>query len=297
MIKLPNEIDINNLISDLRIYSWEASDIMLSYSRKLQYLNDKGEIIKSKINNEPVTLADLEVNSLIIKRINEKYGHIGWEILSEENEIYDCKNSQIPEWLWVLDPLDGTRDFIQGTGQYAMHLALSYQNKPFLGLVLIPEKNELWISNGQYCWCERRDGSQYQPTLNIKKSIKDMKLVTSKNNKNEILKRLIKNTKFKESTTMGSVGCKIASILRGENDVYISLSIPNQSYPKDWDFAAPEAILKASGGAITNIENQELKYNKSNFEQSGVIIASNDKSNHESICSYVKEIVKKYCPL
>ena len=50
------------------------------------------------------------------------------------------------EWLWVLDPLDGTKDFIQGTGNYAMHLALNYKRKPYIGVVLIPEKDELWIS-------------------------------------------------------------------------------------------------------------------------------------------------------
>tara|TARA_Y100000589_G_scaffold162761_1_gene154637 strand:- start:678 stop:1586 length:909 start_codon:yes stop_codon:yes gene_type:complete len=293
VIRLPNGVDIINLIDDLRIYSWEACDIMLFYSRKLEHLNTKSEIIKSKINNEPVTLADLEVNSLIMKRFNKKYGHIGWSILSEENENKDFKNNhKTLEWLWVLDPLDGTKDFIQGTGNYAMHLALNYHNKPVLGIVLIPERNELWVSNGKDCWVERRDGSRKQPTPDIKKSIEDMKLVTSKNNNNETLRKLNEKIQFKKFSMMGSVGCKIASILRGENDIYISLSIPGNSFPKDWDFAAPEAILKAAGGAITDIDNNELIYNKSKFEQSGIIIASNNKSNHGNICFYVKEIIK-----
>ena len=70
---------------------------------------------------------------------------------------------------------------------------------------------------------------------------------------------------------MGSIGCKIASILRGESDIYICMSLPNMSSPKDWDFAAPEAILKNSGGIITNLDNQELTYGNSNFEQGGAI--------------------------
>ena len=53
------------------------------------------------------------------------------------------------DWIWVLDPLDGTKDFIQGTGNYAMHLALNYKKNLILGVVLIPEKDELWISNGE----------------------------------------------------------------------------------------------------------------------------------------------------
>ena len=66
---------------------------------------------------------------------------------------------------------------------------------------------------------------------------------------------------------MGSIGCKIASIIRGDSDIYICLSLPGKSSPKDWDFSAPEAILKGAGGSITNIDNQELSYGDENFEQ------------------------------
>ena len=93
---------------------------------------------------------------------------------------------------------------------------------------------------------------------------------------------------------MGSVGCKIASIVRGESDIYISLSMPGKSSPKDWDFAAPAAILKGAGGAITNLDNQELLYGKPSFEQEGIIIASNNHSTHDRICFEIKQIIKKY---
>ena len=77
---------------------------------------------------------------------------------------------------------------------------------------------------------------------------------------------------------MGSIGCKIASILGGKSDLYICLSLPGNSSPKDWDLAAPEAILINAGGAITNLDNQELSYGRSNFEQGGIIVASNNNS-------------------
>ena len=93
---------------------------------------------------------------------------------------------------------------------------------------------------------------------------------------------------------MGSIGCKIASLIRGESDIYISLSLPGKSAPKDWDFAAPEAILKSSGGAITDLYNQELIYGKSNFEQGGVVIASNNFKTHKNLCLEIKEVIKKY---
>ena len=93
---------------------------------------------------------------------------------------------------------------------------------------------------------------------------------------------------------MGSVGCKIASILRGESDIYICLSLPKESSPKDWDFSAPAAVLKAAGGAITNIDNQELTYGKSNFQQDGIIVATSNNSIHKNICLEIKDVINKY---
>ena len=295
MIKLPIGVDINNLIDDLRIFSWEACEILLFYSHLLKDLNYKNEIIKSKDNEDPVTLADLKVNELIIQRINEKYKNINWEILSEENVKQTPYASQTnSDWTWVLDPLDGTKDFIQGTSNYAMHLALNFRQKPYIGIVLIPEKGELWIADGEKVWCEKKDGSKTKPKLSGNKSLQKMVLVTSKNHRNEILKKLINKIDFNEVKIMGSIGCKIASIVRGENDIYICLSLPGKSSPKDWDFAAPEAILKASGGAITDLDNNELSYGKNNFEKGGIIIASNNVSGHKDICAEIKEIIKKY---
>ena len=295
MIKLPSGLDIYNLINDLRTLSWEAAEILLSYSKILKDSNYKSNILENDNINNPVTSADLEVNEIIIKRIKEKYKDINWEILSEENvKIFpeNCDNNS--DWIWVLDPLDGTKDFIQGTSNYAMHLALNYRHEPVIGIVLIPERDELWIANGEYLWCEKRNGTRLNAVMKCKKHLKDMTVLTSKNHNNKILHDLVQKINFRETISMGSIGCKITALLRGEGDIYITLSLPGKSAPKDWDFAAPEAILKAAGGTITNLENEELIYSKNSFEQSGVIIASNNKKNHKKICLQVKEIIKKY---
>lgn len=291
MFELPAGLNMNHLIDDLRSFSWEASDIFYYYSQKLKISSINEDFINYKNNNDPVTSADLEVNQLIINRINEKYSNIGWNLLSEENKNLGLKNNN--DWLWILDPLDGTKDFIQNSGEYAMHLALSYKNVPYLGVVLIPDKEELWISNGEEAWVETKNRSKGEAEFSSFRNLEDMTLVTSKNHRNEVLQRLIDKSNFKRIIRMGSIGCKIASIIRGESDIYISLSLSGQTSPKDWDFAAPEAILKAAGGAITNLENQELTYNKSNFEQGGIIIATGNKENHKNICLKLKEIIKE----
>ena len=294
MIILPSGVDINNLIDDLRTFSWEAAKILINYSNMLRDSNSKEYIIKNNNDDSPVTKADLEANELIMRRIKEKYKYINWEILSEETVKINSKNTNInAKWLWVLDPLDGTKDFIQGTKNYALHLALNYKKNPYIGIVLIPEKNELWISNGTEVWCEAKNGLKRKPKLSKNIKLSEMTLVTSKNHNNEVLKKLIEKINFKKVVVMGSIGCKITSILRGESDLYICLSLPGKSSPKDWDFAAPAALLKAAGGAITSLENKELVYNQPKFEQKGVIVASNSKHNHAKICLTIKEIILK----
>ena len=126
--------------------------------------------------------------------VNKNYKEVAWDILSEENvktgdDIF-VSNSR---WIWILDPLDGTKDFIQGTENYAMHLALNYDKKPHIGLVLIPEKDELWITDGSNTWCERKDKTlkRIKPIFK-NKNLQDLVLVTSKNHGNDTLKKLIK---------------------------------------------------------------------------------------------------------
>jgi len=293
MIKLPSGIDINNLIDDIRIFSWEAADILLYYSKLLKNSDYKTNILKNNNEDDPVTLADLKVNEIIIKRINEKYKNVNWDILSEENVKVSSENfERNNDWIWVLDPLDGTKDFIQGTGNYAMHLALNFKQKPYIGFVLIPNKNQLWITDGEKTWCEKRDGKKYKPNLLSNDNLQEMNLVISKNHGNKILKNLIQKINFRKVEIMGSIGCKIASIVRGDSDIYICLSLPGKSSPKDWDFAAPESILKAAGGAVTNLDNQDLTYGQTSFQQAGVIVATSNRNTHGSICLEIKKIIK-----
>ena len=295
MIRLPPGVDINNLIDDLKAFSWEASEILIKYAQIIKDSNNKSNILTNKNEEDPVTIADLKVNEMMIRNITETYKNINWEILSEENVKTDLNNRKInKDFVWVLDPLDGTKDFIQGSGNYATHLALNYKNKCYIGIVLIPDKDELWITNYDTVWCENRKKEYTKPNLLLNNNLKDMTIVTSKNHRNQTLQKLIKKVNFKKVIEMGSIGCKIASILRGESDIYICLSLPGESTPKDWDFAAPAAVLKAAGGAITNLNNEELIFGNSSFQQGGIIIASSNSNNHERMCLEIKEVICTY---
>ena len=100
MIKLPIGVDINKLIDDIRILSWQAADILIYYSKLLEDSDYKRNILKNDNEEDPVTLADLKVNEIIIEGINEIYKNINWDILSEENvkissKIFDSKSDWI----------------------------------------------------------------------------------------------------------------------------------------------------------------------------------------------------------
>ena len=112
----------------------------------------------------------------------------------------NSQNFDNAEWLWVLDPLDGTKDFIQGTQNYAMHLALNYKRKPYIGIVLIPEKDELWISYEEKIWCENRDGNIRKQNMSETNILEKMTIVTSKNHNNKLLIEFIEKLGFKQKT-------------------------------------------------------------------------------------------------
>mgnify|MGYP001184500585 CR=1 FL=1 len=208
MIKLPVGVEINSLIDDLRIFSWEASEILLYYSQILKDSNNKSNIIKNDNLEDPVTIADLNVNKTIIQRINEKYKHICWEILSEENvkiasNTFDIKAN----WLWVLDPLDGTKDFLQGTGQYAVHLGLVHNNQPVLGVVLLPELEELWLGVvGVGAWCEDIKGNRSSVMFSQRRKLRDLIIVSSRNHRDLRLEKLIGKLDLGGTKSIGSVG-------------------------------------------------------------------------------------------
>ena len=103
MYKLPSGVNINDLINDLRTFSWEASETLIYYSQILKDKNNKSNILKNDDMNDPVTLADLKVNEIIIERIKEKYFNVKWDILSEENTKNSSHNCDLnTDWIWVL---------------------------------------------------------------------------------------------------------------------------------------------------------------------------------------------------
>ena len=294
MIRLPKDVNLSELLKIIRRLGWDVSEILRSYNQNIknsQEFQKKLKIINHKTG--PVTAADIEISNLIKNRIKEPFPTTDWDFLSEE-DIKDHKKKKFTsKWLWLIDPLDGTRDFIGQTGEYAMHLALLYKKVPILSIVPIPRLDQLWIyQEGKGTWCESQGKVIEISNKPIIRSLDQLTILASKSHMHSEFKILLEKLKPKEVIGMGSVGYKINSILKGFGDVYISYSLPNKSCPKDWDIAAPLSLIKGAGGKFTDMYGEELSFMQNNsFEQGGILVASFNQ-NHQDICKQISNIVK-----
>ena len=278
---LPAGVSKEALLTELRRLSWGAADILRAYARGEQPPHGFPKALSVDNGGEgPVSEADLAVNEWLLEGLSGAFPDAGWTLLSEETAKEQLTEGEpLPaEWLWILDPLDGTKDFLQGTGEYAVHLALVRGNRPVLGVVLLPEADELWLGLvGDDAWCEDRGGTRSPVRFSERTELSDLLLVASRSHRDDRLEKLIGELQLGGSKAVGSVGCKVATILRGETDLYISLS--GRSAPKDWDMAAPEAVLLAAGGRFTHADLGDLTYNTGDVRQAGCLIASHGKAH------------------
>ena len=300
-LSLPGGIDQEALLAQLRPLCWGAADILRAYARGEQPPHGfAAALTVADGGSGPVTAADLAVNEWLLQGLEASFPDAPWTLLSEETAA-EALQLGLPlpgEWLWLLDPLDGTKDFLLGTGEYAVHLALVQRGTPVLGVVLLPESEELWFGllpqassaavnsalaqpAAGSAWRENRSGERFAPQLSARRCTGELVLVASRSHRDSRLEQLLAALELGETRVMGSVGGKVATILRGESDLYISLS--GSSAPKDWDMAAPEAVLRAAGGAFSHADGQGLSYNKGDGLQAGCLVASHGP-NHAELC-------------
>ena len=302
--RLPAGIEEARLLAELRALCWGAADILLAYGRgDAPPFGFPAALSVDDGGDGPVSAADLAVNQWLLEGLTAAFPEAPWTLLSEETAKEQLTAGQplAAEWLWILDPLDGTKDFLQGTGEYAVHLALVRGGEPVLGVVLLPAMEELWFGivdpgtqeGSGRAWCESRTGEQRPASLSDRREVSDLVLVASRNHRDERLEQLLEALSLGETRAIGSVGGKVATILRGETDLYISLS--GRSAPKDWDMAAPEAVLRAAGGAFSHADGRALSYNDGDVRQAGCLIASHGPA-HRELCERASAAMARIDP-
>lgn len=302
-VSLPAGIDQETLLGALRPLCWGAADILCAYARGEAPPHGFAAVLSVDDGGEgPVSAADLAVNQWLLEGLQAAFPKAPWGLLSEETAKEQLASGEpLPfDWLWILDPLDGTRDFLTGTGEYAVHLALVHRGRPVVGLVLLPELEELWIGllplapdQGGEAWCEDRSGQRSEPRLSPRASQAELVLVASRSHRDQRLEALLEALAVGSSRAVGSVGGKVAAILRGEADLYLSLS--GRTAPKDWDMAAPEAVLRAAGGAFSHADGRPLQYNTGDARQAGCLLASHGRL-HGALCEQAQKALAQIDP-
>ncbi|MGB5959953.1 MAG: inositol monophosphatase family protein [Coleofasciculaceae cyanobacterium] len=283
---------LEEVLAIARTVGWGAADILRSFYRGNS--NDGNLEIQEK-KDGPVTAADVATNNYILEKLQLSLGTENFGYLSEETykSLSELEKDLLinQPWVWIIDPLDGTRDFIDKTGEYAVHIALVHQGRPILSIVALPEAEKLYYATlGGSTFVETRTGITTQKFVSKLNYIQDLSLVASRTHRDERFKQLLDQLPFKDKHYVGSIGCKIATIIEQQADVYISLS--GKSAPKDWDMAAPELILTEAGGQFTHFDGTPLTYNQGDVNQWGGLMASNGQC-HNLLCTQAVETLAK----
>ncbi|HIK56174.1 MAG TPA: 3'(2'),5'-bisphosphate nucleotidase CysQ [Synechococcales cyanobacterium M55_K2018_004] len=277
---------VEDLLSLARALGWGASQILRAY----YHGNLQPELNIQDKQDGPVTAADMAVNHYVLEKLQAELGTEQFGYLSEETYKAKATPTAIPQdWVWILDPLDGTRDFIDKTGEFAFHLALAYRGRPVLAVVSCPELEKQYFATlGGGSFVETPDGTVTRLFVSERDRPQDLAVVVSRTHRDERFNQLLKQLPCQNQLAVGSVGGKIAAIVDQRADIYISLS--GKSAPKDWDMAAPELILTEAGGKFTHFNGDPLRYNTGDVNQWGGLMASNGRC-HEQLCTEASRIL------
>ena len=251
------KLEIKEIVENLVDTFLKAAQISLD-------LRKKGLTKKIKDDNTPVSNGDIEVNKIISKKISELTPNL--PIISEETS--DNKNINDLKNFWLIDPIDGTHDYINNLDEFTINAGLIIDKKPAAGLIHAPAKNRMFYSYGENLSFEliNEKAINLDCSKNFEKD--QIKFVSySKNIKPEI-EKIYKELNVKKFVRMKS-SLKFCVIAAGEYDGYVA-----EPRACEWDIAAGHAILKHAGGSITDFDNNEIFYGKKNFKNPSLILKS-----------------------
>tara|TARA_B100001093_G_scaffold499902_1_gene549676 strand:- start:203 stop:976 length:774 start_codon:yes stop_codon:yes gene_type:complete len=239
-------------------------DTFLSAGETAINLRKVGLIKKIKSDNTPVSNGDLEVNKIISKKLEELTPSI--PIISEETSdnklINDLKN------FWLVDPIDGTYDYINDLDEFTINAGLILDKKPSAGLIYAPAKKRMFFSYGEDNAYEFTNRKEIKMNGSRKFDKDKIKFVSYSNKIKPEIQKIFEKLNVKEYTKMKS-SLKFCVVATGEFDGYVA-----EPRACEWDIAAGHAILKHSGGSVTDFENNEILYGKKDFKNPSLILKS-----------------------
>ena len=250
-----------NLEETERIVNSLIDTFILSGNVSLD-LRNKGLKKKIKSDNTPVTNGDIEVNNLLIKKISNLTPNI--KIVSEEN-LTNKENKNLKDF-WLIDPIDGTYDYISGKDEFTINAALILNRKPVAGIINAPDKNRLFYSFGLSNSFELSNKSKTELTCKKKSKNNEINAVAYSNNPKPEIAAIYKKYNITNFTRMKS-SLKFCVIASGEFDFYAA-----EPRACEWDIAAGHAILEHAGGIITDFDGNNIDYGKKDFKNPSLIL-------------------------
>ncbi len=235
--------------------------------------DDENWEVSAKDDNSPLTKADRAANDLICQKLKEQYPDI--PIISEENKEIDYEDRKGYELFWLIDPLDGTKEFLKRNGEFTINLALVQKDKPVAGIVYAPALGRMYYGakeEGAYLWNEHDEVSQLKATT-FYMTDEGLRLVASRSHRNEETEQFINQFKSPELVSMGS-SLKFMLVAEGKADIY-----PRIAPTMEWDTGASQIIVEEAGAEVLNYEDQQpLTYNKQDLHNPWFVVYGNVKS-------------------
>jgi 3'(2'), 5'-bisphosphate nucleotidase len=247
-------------------------------------------LVEQKINAlqeiEEVTAADREANDLIVRRLLTEFPEDG--ILAEESK--DTERRLEKDRVWLIDPMDGTKNFIQRDGDFAVQIGLAVGGQVVAGVVYQPDRDTLYRAvSGDGAWIEMKDAAARRMSVSTLTDPGEMVLASSRSHRSPRMERVVNLFGFKREVRRGSVGVKIGLITEQQADLYLHLS-PGT---KQWDTCAPEIILREAGGRLTDLFGQPLRYNEVRIDNRNGIVATNGMA-HELVIEKLAPLLKEF---
>ena len=256
------EINIKESIENLTETFLSAGEISIN-------LRKNGLTKEIKSDNTPVSNGDLEVNKIITKKLKELTPEI--PIVSEETS--ENKNAKDLKNFWLVDPIDGTYDYINNLDEFTINAGLIMNSKPVAGIIYAPAKKRLFYSFGENQAFEKTNKKTIKLEGSKKFDKNQIKFVSYSNNIKPDIMEIHKKLNVKKYTKMKS-SLKFCVIATGEYDGYVA-----EPRAYEWDIAAGHALLKHSGGSITDFQNNEILYGKKDFKNPSLILKSKNLSD------------------
>ena len=225
-------------------------------------LRAKGLKKEIKPDNTPVTNGDIEVNNILTKKISFLTPQI--KIISEEAST-NKKNQNLNNF-WLIDPIDGTSEYINNREEFTINAALIINKKPAVGVVYAPAKKRLFYTYGPSHAFEIVNNKEINLSEKKKENINLITAVSYSNDLKQNILELHKKFNVTKYQKMKS-SLKFCVIATGEFDLYVA-----EPRASEWDIAAGHAILENAGGIITDFESNEILYGKKDFKNPGLIL-------------------------